>query len=46
MHAFHPSCFTSVDGKSTCTKCGNKVVKNGKTAHGNQRYWCRFQIFV
>jgi IS1 family transposase/transposase-like protein len=42
MHAFHPSCFNSVDGKSTCTKCGNKVVKNGKTAHGNQRYWCRF----
>ena len=44
MHAFHPSCFSSVDGKSTCSKGGHKVVKNGKKAHGKLRYLSFFKL--
>jgi insertion element IS1 protein InsB len=41
MSLFLTSCIKSVGGNYICSKCDRKIIKNGKTITGKQRYICK-----
>lgn len=41
MNKMKTSCSRCVDGRLSCSYCGNFVIKNGKTKGNKQRYLCK-----